>query len=180
MSTFGDSVRHGLRNLVEFRGRDNRARFWPFAGVVVGVVLVVGNAVSVVLFVLTAVLVQRTSTDSLDSGEPVFAVAVTAFMVVTAAGAAATIVLLAAAVTRRLHDRDLRGAWALVPVLLLGTAFTFFARLIGTFEEEPDPLLFAAGFINNLVYLASVVALTWQLARAGSPGDNRFGPPALR
>lgn len=79
----------------------------------------------------------------------------------------------------RLHDRDLRGRWALVPALLLGTGFALFARLTVTFEDEPDTLLFAAGFVNNLVYFASLGALVWQLARAGSPGDNRFGPPAI-
>jgi uncharacterized membrane protein YhaH (DUF805 family) len=93
---------------------------------------------------------------------------------------AATVVLLAAAVARRLHDRNRRGYWGLLPLPFLAAGL---ALMPGIFEraaagrEIPDPRLFLALVLNNLVYLAALGFLIVLLAGPGTTGPNRFGPP---
>lgn len=174
MTDVGEAIRHGLHGLAEFRGRDDRGRFWPYACAVLGVGVVGGNAV------LAAILVWRVATawsEGAGASDPGFPGLATRFMVVLAVLAVTIVVLLAAAVTRRLHDRGLRGGWACVPLVLLIAAFGLFVRVTRTFEDGPDAALFVAAFVNNGLYLLSVGLLAWQLARAGHTGGNRFGPP---
>jgi uncharacterized membrane protein YhaH (DUF805 family) len=73
--------------------------------------------------------------------------------------------LLALAQTRRLHDFDRSGWWALAALLA--------PVAIGLI------VFFATGSELSAVVVSSVVtlgALIWIGAVAGTPGDNRFGP----
>lgn len=89
------------------------------------------------------------------------------------------VVMLGAAIVRRLHDSDVRGWIALVPLALLGSGLALMGRIFGPFGESDgfDGRLFFAAFANNLVYLAALGVLIYLLARKGSSDQNRFGDP---
>ena len=160
----GGSIRHGLRHLLDFRGRDGRALFWPYAGCVLGVWFVLGNAMF--LGVMSWGVAQDLP----------YTTVVSLFFVVTAAAGALLVVFIAAAVNRRLHDRGMRGTWALVPLVLLISGFSLMSQLpLSASDPEPDLTLSLVVFANNAVYLACIVVLVLVLALPGQPGANRFG-----
>jgi uncharacterized membrane protein YhaH (DUF805 family) len=148
----GGTVRRGLRLARTFSGRDTRGEFWPYCAAVLVVWFVVGNVCFVAVFVTTSL----TSADRLEHPWPFIVVAAVLFAVVVA--------LLAAAVARRLHDRGHHAAWALVPVALVCSGLVIFSVLLTTFDDDMGPGLFLAGFANNLLYFATMVVLTVQLA----------------
>lgn len=163
----------GFKKLADFKGRDRRGQFWPYAGVVCAVWFVLqGVAGNLVMFT------AMTSGD-----EATLAMTFIATMVV---GVVVLACLLAAAVSRRLHDRGLSGLWALIPFGLLVTMMAGFGLLIGsvwTQGPEDDP---AAGMgfmfgmlgimLGNMLYMASLVTLIVFLCLKGKTGPNRFGP----
>lgn len=163
--TFGEAVAHGLRHVLDFRGRDSRAWFWPYAGAVLASWIALSNAI-----IIPVMLIQASA-----SSDPVADVGELqgVFLGVTAIFAVLIVVLLAAATTRRLHDRGRRGAWAAVPVILICSGLVIFAILLGS-DDEPDPALFAAGFVNNLLYFATLIVLIVQLVQRGKPEGSRF------
>jgi uncharacterized membrane protein YhaH (DUF805 family) len=173
------AVRRGFRKLLAFGGRDTPAQFWPFAGAVLGAMFVVGNGLFVVLASVGAATASRETAEPADVligvGMPSFLPLVVLMAVVAMAAA----LLLAAAVTRRLHDRDHRGGWAGIPLVLVGTGLVMFAFVTRDFERssDPDATLFFLAFANNVVYFVTLALLTWQLIRSGTAGENRFGAP---
>ena len=150
--SFGDSVRRGFTLVRTFEGRDTRAEFWPYCAVVLGGWTAVSNVLFMVVFVVTSVM----STDRLERPWP--------FIALTAVGAVVAVTLLAAAVTRRLHDRGHNGSWALVPLALACSGVVIVLILAVTFDDDTGPGLFLVGFANNLVYFATMIVLTVQLA----------------
>ncbi|MET0448012.1 MAG: DUF805 domain-containing protein [Aeromicrobium sp.] len=150
--SFVDTVRRGLRLIRTFDGRDTRAQFWPYCGAVLGVWFVVGN----VLFVAAFIATSLSATPRSQTAWP--------FIAVTGATFALLVALLASAVTRRLRDRDHSGAWALIPVALVCSGLAIFSVLFATFDDDMGPGLFLAGFANNLLYFATMITLTVQLA----------------
>lgn len=92
--------------------------------------------------------------------------------------AAASIALLASAAVHRLHDTDRTGLWVLLPLPFLVSGLWLMASLLNELNgsSEPDIGVFAiAGFVNNLIYLATLAVVGFLLLRSGSPGANRFG-----
>lgn len=163
----------GFKKLADFKGRDRRSQFWPYAGVVCAVWFVLqGVAANLVLFTAMA------SGD--EANLPI------AFCGTMAFGVLVLACLLAAAVSRRLHDRGLSGRWALIPVGLLMTMMTGFGVLMqSTWEAAPtdDPaadMSFVFGFlgimVGNLLYMTSLVTLIVFLCLRGKAGPNRYGP----
>lgn len=55
----------------------------------------------------------------------------------------------------------------------MGTGLIFFALLTGSCDE-PDPALFIAAFVINLLYFAALIALVVQLVQGSKPVGNRF------
>ncbi len=138
-----DPIWRGLRLLRTFEGRDTRAQFWPYCGVVLGGWFVVANVATVAAFIATA-------------GSSRVRGVVAVFVVLTIIAVA----MLASAVARRLHDRGRRGAWALVPLVLLATGLGLFAAMT---DGGAGPGLFLAGFGVNLLYFAVLATLVVQL-----------------
>lgn len=189
-----ESISFNLRNLPNFRGRETRGRFWPYAALVIALTVVTGYLVMLPEFTASLARMRQfamahpdqatveTSGDgysiSIRGFHPELMPDIGAMLPGLGLVAVAAIVLLAAAVTRRLHDRGRRGWWGLLPLPFLAVGFLMMDRMFqqGTF----DPAFFAALVINNLIYLGSLLLLIVQLAGERQPGDNRYGPdPAI-
>jgi uncharacterized membrane protein YhaH (DUF805 family) len=95
--------------------------------------------------------------------------------------AVAAIALLAAAAARRLHDSNRTGLWVLLPLPFLFSGLWLMNSVFSEFNSpnEPSMSLFAFGFINNFVYLATLGFVAFLLLRSGSTGENRFGNRAI-
>ncbi len=163
-----DAVRHCLRNLLRFSGRDRRGTFWRY----VLVLYVAHMALS--MLVMVPVMI---STIGRAGREPPTAMFETFFLFAAISGAL-FVAMLAAAVVRRLHDTGRSGLWGLMPVPFLTIGIAAFARMGSSFHSGENsldanfPLLMA----NNFAYLAVLGLLIYLLARPGSRGPNRFGP----
>ncbi len=189
------SLKHCLRNLARFDGRDAPGQFWPYTLILIG-----GVVVSWMVFMVGAMSqaferMQRFAEEHPDQAtvtrgpgsysiqieghHPELMPDMTPMIGVMAVIVSVFVILVAAAVVRRLHDSDMRGWPALVPLALLASGLAMMARMFGSFGrvEGPDMSLFMWAFANNIVYLASLGWLIYLLARRGTPTDNRFGPP---
>lgn len=121
----------GFKKLADFKGRDRRSQFWPFAGVAYGIFYVVQSVATQVVLMPIQLAINRNAeqlvfvqTEASDAaGELVVSpgffplvlfegVDFTPLMIIMALGSVAYVVLLAAAVSRRLHDRGLSAWWA--------------------------------------------------------------------
>ena len=170
------SILHNLRGLTTFSGRDDRATFWPWAGLVVVATTVLGNVVGVVGMV---VLVVRGLDPGGAGGRIVVALGL--------ASVALHVVLLGASVVRRLRDRGAGIAWAVVPVVAVVVALTAQASVMlpALDGREPDLGRFFLAFALSGLYLLAVAALVVQLALPGRgaeqapPGAGR-PPPAQK
>lgn len=160
--TFREAALHGFRHVLDFQGRDPRALFWPYAGAVLISWMVLTNAI-----LIPVMLIQAWAGGG-DSRQMTWV-----FLGVMAVGIIAMVILLAAATTRRLHDRGLRGTWAIVPAALVCIGLVLFAMLTGS-DDEPGLALFFAGLVNNLLYFATLIALIVQLVQGSKPEGSRF------
>lgn len=189
-----DSIRYNFESLSRFSGRDGRGRFWPYAGAVFVLACLSIWLVMAPIFETLGRIRQFAREHpeeativsgpgyyyvSIEGAHPELMPDFEAMMYGIAAVTAVTALLLAAAVTRRLHDRGRSGAWELVPLILLVTGF-FGMNIFINFGTGalPAPGLLFLIFLNNLLYLASLVLLVIQLASAGTRGPNRFGAGA--
>ncbi len=184
----------GFRRLADFRGRDRRGRFWPYA-LVVAVLLYVGMAAAMIptmsgvfeeaaryaaenpeQVTVTAgpghysVQIHDPEAQLMPDMSGLFWAVRTVFVV---AG-----VLLAAAVTRRLHDTGRAGWWGLPPLLFAAIASILFPTVMEqmTQSEEVAVAPFLLLLANNMLYLASLIGLIVLLCLKGASGPNRYGP----
>ena len=144
----------GLRPLYryfDFAGRSGRAEFWQFI------------AIYVVVLLLAGLIDLALSTDD-----------VPAFTLIVIPGALSP----AWAVSfRRLHDRGYSGWWATAQLAVGILAFLIGrAANLNAYTSTGD-FLTALARIVLVAQLILNIFLLVQLARAGDPGDNRFGPP---
>jgi uncharacterized membrane protein YhaH (DUF805 family) len=167
-----DSLKHGLSNLGRFDGRDRPGQFWPYAGTIVFLDIVIWFvAVNVAMSRIQSRM--RSPVDSVSSadGTNVFS----SLILIMAALALITALILAASVVRRLHDRGISGWWGLLPVpfLIAGlVGMTVFSSLSFSVAKF---MIFLMG-LNNIAYLVSLVVLIVMLAWTSEPRENRFGP----
>jgi uncharacterized membrane protein YhaH (DUF805 family) len=77
---------------------------------------------------------------------------------------------------KRLHDRDIRGFWAVIPTLIAIAIIVLQNRGLGGTTEEPSTAI-------NLLSLASGVSSLGLFVVCGflkgTPGPNRWGPDPL-
>lgn len=191
----------GLRGLVDARGRDNRTQYWLFLLLVFGPLVTVQIILPMVITFASVDLTGASKAGAnLDAMEHQFqAMAATAYVAVALYLIGA--LLLLAATARRLHDRDRAGWWALaLPLTLFATGLGQARQIDDMAKRAPqvmaemqkkaapdfaDAISFPAkmqastsgpdwtAIVGGLILLLLVV----ELARAGTAGPNRFGPP---
>lgn len=188
-------VLRGFRSLHVFSGRDTQSQFWPYAGV--AVFLILAFAFIAMPFAVQdifadmerfaaehpeAVTVQQSPTSysmSIDAGHPdAPQMDLSNFFLVMRGVVLLAVVLLAAAVSRRLHDCN-RPAWfGLAPAIFLATGILVMPTMMNDMMNSSEPNFGLLGllFLNNMLYLASLVGLIIQCAQKGVAGPNRYGP----
>lgn len=204
---FFAQIKRGFASLSHFAGRDRRGQFWPYALAVFVITQSIAIGVGAPMLVAQIFAgLERAEQMARDNpqdwiverspgnvhyqyvgDDPAVLGAMmpdlSAFLWVVVALSVVSILLLAAAVVRRLHDRGFSGLWGLVPtgLLLAGLWLSWSVFAIGMADGggaamlTPILLLFAV----NLAYLVSLLLIIIQLASAGSPDANRFGPPPV-
>jgi len=189
-------ITHNLTHLTEFKGRQTRSQFWPWAACVVGGVMlvwfvvggsIIGATISKMMAYAEAHPDQATVVSSggstsihITGSHPELVPDFGALFWVMGGIVVVTVALLAAAVARRLHDRGRSALWGLAPLPFLAfalIAMPIMMRQFGITGADPDLRLFSAIFFNNVIYLAVLLTLIIQLSGAGQPEANRFGPP---
>lgn len=196
---FGRSLANGFGGLLRFSGRDRPGLFWPYAGVLLGGSMLAWMVVFAAAIVGMSGRIERIAAEHpedviISQGPGHYSVEVRGshpellpdFTFLLQAMTLIVLVLallLAAAVTRRLHDSNVRGWVALVPLTLLLVGLHLmsglFAAVTASGATEPDFSEFIRIFAVNLAYLASLGALIYLLVRRGTPGENRYGPEAI-
>lgn len=190
-------VIRGFRNLTRFSGRDTRGQFWPYAGVVFALAMVVMMAsmfwmMNDVFADMQAFAAAHPEAATVYAGPGSYSISVEAghpeapmpdfgrFFTGMQIGIFGLVALLGAAVSRRLHDRNQSAFWGLMPVPFLLFASFAFPIVMADFmkTENPDLSLFFMIAANNLLYLVALASLIIMLILPGTQGPNRFGPEA--
>ncbi len=195
MGLFG-AIGYNLANLLNFKGRATRSQFWPYVAFVFFLSFAGMGAIMLPEMAASMEQMQQFSKDhpeqaTVRQGPGHYSITIHGYhpelmpdfnrvVSLTFIGVAAIILLLAAAVARRLHDRGKSGAWGLMPLPFLGFASALMPMLFAQIGQgEPDPSSFMgwffALFINNLLYLVSLVFLVVLLCGASTKGENRYG-----
>lgn len=181
-----------FRKLASFKGREDRASFWPYAALVLGIVMVAGALIALPLMAESRRAASAAAAtgpldvpDGIDLNEfsmpPPAAVPgsmpsaafLAAFLGVTFGLA---ILLYAAAVVRRLHDRGKSGAWGLMPLPFILYQSIQVPRMFGSTAQggQPETAMLLSLAFSNLFYWAALLALVVLLAGASDPGPNRY------
>ena len=200
--SMGRIFRRGFGGILDPRGRDDRLQFWLHLVLVFGPLIMIQIVMQIVLTFPPIDFSGAAPPDPQAAQILAFkamqeGMAKAAFVNVGlyAFGAA----LLLAAAARRLHDRGRSGWWALVlPCAVVATGFDQAQRMKAMADNLPkliedmaqhapegpaDILSFSARMqattsANWLAIVAgfALLALLIELLRAGTPGENDFGP----
>jgi uncharacterized membrane protein YhaH (DUF805 family) len=159
-----NSIRRGFGRLLRFGGRDSRSEFWPFAGAITAIYMVIVSPIIMIMAFVSVSASHRTGASA--------AVQFVLYGLIMFATAAA---LLAAAVARRLHDSGLSAYWGLLPLPFAALSLTLMSRLAARFGSGGDDIEpFLWYFISLISYFAAVIGLIVLLVRPTAPGENRF------
>jgi uncharacterized membrane protein YhaH (DUF805 family) len=176
--------------LFEFKGREDRASFWPYAAVAFIIVMVAGMVIFIPMMqhsmrAMQEYAAQHPDQATVASGPGQYSISVhgnhpefmPANSIATYLGVTfgLAILLYAAAVTRRLHDRGKSGAWGLMPLPFILYSSVMMPIMFGSFGTgtEPDMTVFFSIFFSNMLYIITLIALIVLLAGAGEPQPNR-------
>lgn len=192
-----ETIARGLRKIADFKGRDTRAVFWPYAIVValagfVGVLLSMAPEMIRMLSVMEAFAAAHPEKVTVTTGPASYEMRVDVDTMdfvpnygltfgLIGLVIATVVILLGAAVCRRLHDRGLSGFWGLIPISLLVIALIGLATMLPKVMTGAEPnigvflLIWLTGMISHVGHFALIVVL----ARIGTSGPNRFGPDPL-
>jgi len=186
------TIRYNFANIATFSGRETRGQFWPYATFVF--VLSIAGMMAVMLPEMSASMerMQKFAAEHPDmatvqQGPGGYSISIQGhhpelmpdmgnMMGLMAVVFVTAIALLAAAVARRLHDRGKSGAWGLMPLPFIAFASIMMPKVFA--QNPPDMSLFFAIFINNFIYIGTLIFLVVLLAGAGTQGENRYGPGA--
>jgi uncharacterized membrane protein YhaH (DUF805 family) len=179
-----------LRRLADFRGRETIEQFWPYAFAVLGLCTLAVLAVMLPGMGKSMQRMQefaRTHPDqatvtsgpgqysiSIEGNHPEFMPDFGTLLQGIDVIFVIAVALLAAAVTRRLHDRGLRGWWGLLPLPFVVYSLTAMPRFLADPAGDIDSFFLI--FASNFLYLASLGILALLLSGKTRPA-NRFGPP---
>ena len=151
------------QTLFGFRGRISRRTWWLWM-----VPLVLGMLAAV------AIVFMHVGKDNIPNvvAYDLSSRSVIALLVVYAIGNWIAVALSA----KRLHDRDIRGFWAVIPTLVAIAIIVLQNRGHGGTMEHPSTVV-------NILSLASAVFSLWLLVQCGflkgTQGPNRWGPDPL-
>lgn len=191
MAKVTESFRHNLVRLADFSGRESRGLFWPYAiALFLGLMALSYIALIPALFDMlqrTARFVEENPGRPIVEPGPVDVTIqplppelmpdMTGFLRFSIAINLLFALLIAAAAVRRLHDRDRRGMWALLPLPFWTFAwlFTWWLGPDYMFRAEPDLWKVQVLMLDNLFAWASLIWLVVLLAGEGTAGPNRYG-----
>ena len=183
-----------FRKLATFHGREDRASFWPYAALVLAIVMVAGTLAAVPTVVPMMRDVPQSnvqladpdhvaesyglndlSAPALDNGSHWLpsAGSIAAYLAATLGMA---VLLYAAAVVRRLHNRGKSGWWGALPLPFICYSSVQIPRMFGSLVQggEPDTGLFFSIVVSNLLYLLALGTLIVLLVGASDPEPNGY------
>lgn len=189
-----EAIKHNLRSLLSFSGRDARQTFWYY----VLFVYVATTLVSMVAMVPAMVEMFGDIVDtakaggSPDAAEQVVAGSMADMLgsvgYVSMAVGVAMILLLAASLVRRLHDSDMSGWWALLPgalqaygVVQMPAQMAAMGAVMGdpSALNDPTAMYRAQGSAGLLGWLA-IGLVVWFGVRKSTPGPNVYGDAPVK
>lgn len=177
-----------FKRLFDFRGREDRASFWPYAAVAFVIIVIVGMFIFIPLMIQSMGAMQEYAAQhpeqaTITSGPGQYAISVQgrhpeffsartmALYLAVTFGLA--ILLYAAAVVRRLHDRGKSGLWGLLPLPFIIYSSIMMPTVLAS-AREPNMALFFSIFFSNMLYIVSLVVLIVFLAGASEPAPNPY------
>lgn len=180
-----------FKRLLDFRGREDRASFWPYAAVAFGIIMAVGMAIFIPMMFKSVRAMQEDAAQHPDeatvvSGPGHYSISVEGhhpeffdtggMATYLAVSFGLAILLYAAAVARRLHDRGKSGAWGLMPIPFILYSSIMMPRMFGTVGsgKEPNMTLFTSVLFSNMLYIAALIGLIVLLAGGSDPQQNRY------
>lgn len=181
-------LRDHLKRLFDFKGREDRASFWPYAAVAFIIIMVVGMVIFIPMMARSMQAMQQYAAQhpdqaTVNTGPGQYSISVqghhpeffeagsmAAYLVVSFGLA---ILLYAGAVVRRLHDRGKSGFWGLIPLPFIIYSSIMMPRVFAS-ARAPDMALFFSIFFSNMLYIVTLIVLIVLLAGAGDPQPNRY------
>ena len=189
------AIKYNLANLANLNGRDARQTFWYYVLFVVVIRFIASMAISIPMMAGT---IGSAVASAQQGADPAAAQAqmmgrMTEFLprmmwfgiiigVITA-------LLLVASFVRRLHDSDLSGWWAALPLALHGYALSQVPAQMGRALEimstagsgtPPDPMVMmrGQGTMALVTWLPLIIGIVLAV-RKSSEGPNRFGETSV-
>lgn len=184
-----DSIKHCLRNLFNFTGRDARQTFWYY----VLFVYIVTTVVSMLAMIPALVdMFANIMNVAAAGGSPELAQQTIASSMTGLFGSVgwmsmvvggSFIALLAASLVRRLHDSDMSGWWALAPaglqaygIVQMPAQMAAMAAVMADPAAMNDPTaMYRAQGTAGLIGWAAIGLVIWFGVRKSSPGPNQYG-----
>lgn len=167
--------------LFDFRGREDRASFWPYAAVAFILIMAAGMVIFVpmmsrAMHEMQQFAAQHPDQATVTSGPGQYSISVrgdhpdfmpaksVALYLAVTFGLA--ILLYAAAVVRRLRDRGKSGFWGLMPLPFILYSSIQMPRMFASVggSTQPDMALFFSVFLSNLLYIVTLIWLIVLLA----------------
>jgi len=169
----------------DFKGREDRASFWPYAAVAFVITTLAGMSIFVPMMSRTMHEMQHFAAEHPDqatviNGPGQYSISVRgnhpaftserSMALFLGVGFGVAILLYAAAVVRRLHDREKSGYWALMPIPFIVYSSVQIPRAFSSpnIGAQPDMALFFSIFFSNLLY---IVTLIWLIVLLVGPSE---------
>jgi uncharacterized membrane protein YhaH (DUF805 family) len=193
------AIKHGLKNLLNFQGRDARQAFWYFvlfvyiAVTAITIVVIVPTMIRMFAEIGKAVVAASQVTDQVAAQAQVQAAMMSELagmmsnmMIVASITNLLMMAALASSFVRRLHDSDLSGLWAILPAAVQLANVILAPRLMRQMMENlsqmqmGDPAApmramqgsMGAASVTGWIAIIAVIVLG---VRKSTPGPNRFG-----
>ncbi|HVR91887.1 MAG TPA: DUF805 domain-containing protein [Novosphingobium sp.] len=185
------AIKYGLRNLLNFTGRDARQTFWYFV-LAVYIVFTVLSMVTMVPLMMQ-IFAQAFAAAQSGASEVETDAAIMGQMggmfnsigwmgIVTGVG---MMLLLAASFVRRLHDSDLSGWWAAIPGAIYAYSLSQMPAQMEAMSavladpgagtpQNPFTMMQAQGSMAFLGWLPMLIVIVLGV-RKSSPASNRYG-----
>lgn len=177
-----------FKRLADFKGREDRASFWPYAALVFVIVMVAGMFIFIPMMVHQLTEMQRYAAQHPDqatitTGPGQYSISVRGnhpeffearpMAIYLAVTFGPSILLYAAAVARRLHDRGRSGLWGLMPLPFILYSTIMMPKVFAS-AINPGMGQFFSIFISNMLYMVTLIWLIVWLASPSEPGPNRY------